>query len=282
MNGFDPMIRWDGQTSQAELAGLAAPATGPTLGVSGSGAIVGTYTAYVRFVDRFGFYSNLSPISNTLAAQNLGTAGNITNATFTAPIQITSASHGLATGTIIKITGVGGNTSANGTWTIVALDANTFTLNGSSGNNTYTGSGTWVSGVSTINYTGVATTTDSKVVRRQILRNTDGQAITYYVDLDTTDLSTTAFSSTKNDTTLATGESQAILDQSGLPLANLRYVPPSHKTSLASHLSRLFLGGQYDEQRGSVIVANGSNKVTGVGTDWVATLAGRQLYIVGA
>ena len=283
VNGYDPMLRWDGQTAQAELAGLAAPTLTPAMAGSGTGAIVGSYFAYTRFADRFGFYSNLSPISLQLTAAAVGTSGTITNATFAAPIQITTtAPHGLSTGTIIKVVGVGGNTSTNGTWTITVVDDSNFTLNGSSGNATYTGAGTYTTGISTITYTNIQTPTDPKVVRRQILRNTDGQANTFYVDVDTTDLSSTTFQSTQTDTLLAAGEVQAILDTDGLPLANLRYVPPTHKTTLASHLDRLFLWGQYDENRGSIQVSTGSTTVTGVGTDWVAGLVGRQLYVVGA
>lgn len=275
------MIRWDGRTAQVELAGLSPTTQAISLSGSGSGAIVGTYQSYVRFLDRFGFVSNLSPISNTFVAKNAGTSGNISNATFTAPIQITSTAHGLTTGTIVKVSGVGGNTSANGTFSITVIDANTFSLDGSSGNGTYTGSGTWISGISTIIYSNVATPTDPKVVRRQILRNADGEASVYYVDIDTTDLTSTTFTSTKTDTFLTAGQAVPILTQAGLPLANLNFIPPSHKTTLASHLSRLFLGGQYNEDRGAAIVTNGSNQVQGVGTDWVASLAGRAFYVTG-
>src|SRR5262249_52886011 len=56
---------------------------------------------------------------------------------------ITSANHGLTTGAQVVITGVGGNTTANATWTITRIDANTFSLNGSTGNAAYTSGGTW-------------------------------------------------------------------------------------------------------------------------------------------
>ena len=281
VNGFDPMIRWDGRTAQVELAGIVAPINADTLGGSGVGAIVGTYTSYVRFLDRFGFVSNLSPISNTFVASSSGTTGNITGATFAAPIVITSAAHGLATGDTVLVSGVGGNTSANGTWTITVVDADDFSLDGSSGNSTYTGSGSWIAGISTIIYTNVPVPTDPKVVRRQILRNLDGEASVYYVDIDTTDLTSTTFTSTQTDTQLAAGLAVTILTPAGLPLANLNFIAPNWKTSLASHLSRLFLGGQYNEQRGACIVTNGSTQVIGVGTDWVAGLVGRAFYVVG-
>jgi hypothetical protein len=71
--------------------------------------------------------------------------GKITNATNASPIQITTMTpHGLATGAIVAISGVVGNTNANGPgWTITYVDPNNFTLNGSSGNAGYTSGGTW-------------------------------------------------------------------------------------------------------------------------------------------
>jgi hypothetical protein len=70
-------------------------------------------------------------------------SGAITGATAASPIQITSAGHGLTAGTRVRIAGVGGNLAANGTWTIGAVTANTFTLTGSVGNGAYTAGGTW-------------------------------------------------------------------------------------------------------------------------------------------
>jgi hypothetical protein len=69
--------------------------------------------------------------------------GNITNATNVNPIVITSANHGLATAQSVTITGVGGDTAANGTWSITKIDANTFSIP-VAGNGAYTGGGTWV------------------------------------------------------------------------------------------------------------------------------------------
>ena len=61
---------------------------------------------------------------------------------YTAPISVGTANpHGLATGNRVVITGVLGNTAANGVWTITVTDATHFTLNGSSGNGTYAGGG---------------------------------------------------------------------------------------------------------------------------------------------
>lgn len=68
----------------------------------------------------------------------------ITDATNASPIVITSAGHGLQTGDRVYITGVGGNTAANGFWN-VTLDGgdpdNKFALDGSTGNGAYTSGG---------------------------------------------------------------------------------------------------------------------------------------------
>lgn len=79
--------------------------------------------------------------SGTVSARN---SGSITGATNASPIVITSASHGLTTGAYVTITGVSGNTGANGTFQVTRIDADTFSLDGSTGTGTYTTGGTWV------------------------------------------------------------------------------------------------------------------------------------------
>lgn len=65
----------------------------------------------------------------------------ITAATNTAPIQIAATNHGYKTGQKVTIAEVGGNTAANGTWTVTLVDPNNFTLNNSAGNGAYTSGG---------------------------------------------------------------------------------------------------------------------------------------------
>lgn len=70
--------------------------------------------------------------------------GTITGATNASPIVITvSAAHNLTTGTRVTIASVGGNTAANGDFTITNLTGTTFSLDGSSGNGAYTSGGNW-------------------------------------------------------------------------------------------------------------------------------------------
>ncbi len=67
----------------------------------------------------------------------------ITDATNASPIVITTASpHGLTTGAQVVITGVGGNTNANSTWSVLYVSGTKFSLSGSSGNANYTSGGT--------------------------------------------------------------------------------------------------------------------------------------------
>lgn len=65
----------------------------------------------------------------------------ITGATNATPIKITATSHGYKSGQKVTIASVGGNTAANGTWTVTSVDPNNFTLNNSIGNGAYTSGG---------------------------------------------------------------------------------------------------------------------------------------------
>jgi hypothetical protein len=72
----------------------------------------------------------------------------ITGATNASPIVITSVNHGLSTGNTVVVQDCLGNTTANGTWTVTRLTADTFSLNDSNGTSsgTYTTTpapGTW-------------------------------------------------------------------------------------------------------------------------------------------
>lgn len=61
----------------------------------------------------------------------------------TTPIVIESPGHGLSTGLEVEVRGVQGTTAANGTFIVLADDADRFTLFRSVGNSDYLGGGTW-------------------------------------------------------------------------------------------------------------------------------------------
>lgn len=205
-NGVDPVLRWDGLENAAVPAGVAKPSTALLLSGSGAGGITGSYRAYTRFVDKYGNYSDLSPVSD---AASVNAAGTVT-------------------------------------------------------------------------YTAVPTPTDSKVTRRQVLRNTAGQFATFYVDIDTTDVSSSALTSTRTDADLKTQESQALLDAEGADIANVHGTPPDHKPYVAFHLNRMWMAGTATYAEGSVSVTKTSTTVLGHGTEWTAQMAGRYLHVSGA
>lgn len=199
-NGFQTVKRYDGTTTGIETAGVAAPSSAMTLGTSGAGAITGTYTAYQRFVDRLGNFSNLSPISNTVTPVN----------------------------------------------------------------------------VTTFDFTSVPIPASSQVVTRQILRNANGNLATYYVDVESTNLTATSFSSTKSDATLITGTPVTVAN-----FINGYGVPPNDLSLLINSKSRLLMSGEAVYSLGAVSLTNGSATVTGIGTNWTSVLAGRYLYVAG-
>lgn len=82
----------------------------------------------------------LALVAGSLAKKD---TGSITGATNASPIVVTSAGHGLTTGTRVTVSGVGGNSAANGTFMVTAVDADTFSLDSSTGNGAYTSGGAW-------------------------------------------------------------------------------------------------------------------------------------------
>jgi len=281
LDGMNPVKRWDGLLPAPVDAGLIAPTTACTV-TKGTdpGEIIGFFRAYVRWVDSRGNVSNLSPISNTELCE--GDSGAVTNATNTSPIRITtSGAHGLATGDVVRIEGTVGNTGCIATWEVTVVDATNFDLNFSAGDGTYVSGGTWISGVDRITYSDVPVPTDPKVVRKQILRNTDGQFTTFYVDVDTTDLAGTSFDTDNTDEDLSFTTGIPLLTSDGLPFADANYPPPDFFTSMAHHNSRMFAGCIRIYREGGAVLTNASTAVVGLGTNWTPTLAGRFLYVDG-
>ncbi|MCI0704510.1 MAG: FG-GAP-like repeat-containing protein [Planctomycetia bacterium] len=117
------------------------------VGVAGNTSANGTF--YIQNVTPNTF-ELVGSTGNAAATANTGTwialPGIITNVSGAgvSPIVITSPNHQLRTGQQITISNVGGNTNANGTFFITRIDANQFSLNGTTGNGAYaTRTGTW-------------------------------------------------------------------------------------------------------------------------------------------
>lgn len=82
-------------------------------------------------------------LSTQVGSLALADTAAITAASNASPIVITSAAHGLSTGTRVTISGVGGNTAANDTFVVTVVSADTFSLDSSTGNGAYTSGGNW-------------------------------------------------------------------------------------------------------------------------------------------
>jgi hypothetical protein len=282
-NGIDPVLIWDGTSGLARPAGLNPPATAPTLGGMTIGSITGKLVAWVRFVDGYGNVSNLSPMSNIV---NFGTDGFVQNATYSASgaVTVTAPNHGLTGATQVIISGCLGMPQINGTWAISVVDSNTFTISNLVNKaGVYTGGGVWTQGMQTVVYGSVPTPADPQVVRRQILRNVAGNAECLYVDIDTTDLASTSFTSTSTDADLLSNVAVPLTyGDDDLPFANRNGLPPSHKQAIAAHKGRIFLAGDTDYSVGHAEPTFNSTQVKGVGTKWKANFAYRLIYLDSA
>lgn len=274
--GIGPMKAWNGYASAIRDAGVPAPPTLIVVGSSTAGTITGALYGYQRWLDADGRVSNVSPIS--AVHEPSSSTKTITGATNTTPIVITATSHGFSTGNTVRIEGVLGNYSANGTWVVTNLTANTFSLDGSEGVADYTAGGSALKGVGQIDYSSVDAPTDSRVTRRQILRNKDGNTTVFYIDVDSTDLSATTFSSTNTDDQL--GDAVVMVDSADFDINLESHSEPlAHKRYIASHYSRLWAAGAVEYKEGACVVTNGSATVTGIGpTNWTSSMVGWEFY----
>ena len=91
-------------------------------------------------------YNNSGTPTLELTAWTAGDTGAITGATNATPIVITTSGTAPATGAIVTISGVGGNTAANGTFRVTNLSGTTFSLQTLAANANVAGSGAYTSG----------------------------------------------------------------------------------------------------------------------------------------
>jgi hypothetical protein len=275
-NGISPVRTWDGYASNSTVAAVPAPTQAVNLSGSGEGQIAGVRYAYLRYLDADGTPGNVSPLSDPYEPSS--TNGTITAATNATPIVLTDVGHGLTTGDIIQVRGVNGCYTANGTWAVTVLTADTFELDGSQGIGDYTDGGTWTQGVSTLTYGNLAVVSDSRVAKRQILRNKDGNTQVFYVDIETTDLISTSLNSTALDDALT--EAVTLVDTTGNDLnLNARSEPPAFKRYLSYHQSRMWMVGDVKYNEGAARLLNGSTFVFGVGhTGWTSSMVGWEFF----
>lgn len=173
-----------------------------------------------------------------------------------------------------------GSGGINGTYTAYVryLDAR-----GNPGNLSAVSNSIVATNAGQINYTNLPIPTTGKVKTRQILRNTSGQAGTYYVDVEDSNVTSSTATGYKTDAQLSTSTPLVLFDATnGLPVGNRFGVPPDTKPFLAFHLGRMWLAGFSPYAEGSCKVTRHSTTVTGIGTEWRANWTNRFLYVVGA
>lgn len=94
-------------------------------------------------IDFIASLSYLPSLVTLSAVAFMSSTHTITDATNASPIVITTnAAHGLSTGALVVVTGVLGNTAADGTWYIEVLSDTTLRLLTSEGNSAYISGGT--------------------------------------------------------------------------------------------------------------------------------------------
>jgi hypothetical protein len=111
-------------------------------GIDGDGGVVAVDPSNAAIVYGFDnqFLIKTSDGGDHWALSDLGSIP-IINATIGPPITVTARGHLFQDGQVVTISGVQGNTAANGPQTVVIVDADNFHLVGTTGNSAYTGGG---------------------------------------------------------------------------------------------------------------------------------------------
>lgn len=131
----------DGYITTSGASTGTATLKSPTLNTN---AIAGIAGLRVQINGPTNIGTDLAPLGNNgLYDISAAPTFSVTAASNASPVQITtSVAHGLTTGDTVTVTGVLGNTGANGTFVITVVDPTNFTLTGSTGNAAYTSGGT--------------------------------------------------------------------------------------------------------------------------------------------
>ena len=133
----------DPTTSLIIVKTQSLPGTGDQVTIAGTNVVDGVWTVTSPTIGaqgpQFLLAGSQSKSSGSYSCCNgtWTTSGSISNASNARPIVITSSSS-LGSGAQVTISGVPGNTAANGTFTVTNVDSTHFSLNGSAGNGNYT------------------------------------------------------------------------------------------------------------------------------------------------
>lgn len=134
--------------------------------------------------------------------------------------------------------------------------------------------------VASLSYSNIPVSSDTRVTKRRIWRNTHGQEITWYLDVEIDDNTTIIASSTKTDDQLLASTAEPFLTEDGWPNANRHTIPPSFMRVVASFQDRTWWCAPSEYRTGSVWRV-GSTTVEGTDTNWTSSMVGRKLRVSG-
>lgn len=117
-----------------------------------------------------------------------------------------------------------------------------------------------------ISYYSIPVSSDSRVVGRQIWRNTYGQEQTWYLDLEIYDNATTIASSTRTDEQLMQRQAMPMYTKDGYPNANRFVPPPDFMSAVVSYRDRTWWSVPVEYNQGSISVSG--TTVTGANVSW--------------
>lgn len=280
-NGLGPMVRWFPDDEIVEEVGVPAPTAPIVATPSGQGALSGTRVAAVRFVDRLGMPGPISPLS---APFSLGADGLVTNlyrdtATGKTVVEC-DRPHGITSPSYVEFSDV--SRSADGPRQATRIDDVRMLVGGiGAAESNWSAGGSWSRGSASVLYSGLPTTNDPRLVRRQVLRSLEGTTDALYVDVDSEVLSTTTASSSLTDDQLAGREMVPIAPEAleASPLRNSP--PPQDKACLVSHGGLLFAAGSAHYSTGHVSYIAGLTTAWTVGASWGSWAVGRVLKVHG-
>lgn len=281
-NGVDRGIIYDGRSAAAWDLGIFAPPSAPTVGHSGGGhATAGLYLFAYRYVDANGIGSNLSPEASVTAADNdeFSWSGLVasTNPRVT-QIELYRSASAEATALYRVAVIANGTTSFSGD---VLSDSNlisepTATAGVTGVITTITNTG----GKATIGFSGSVPLYAGAVI---VVQNSDVDAYNEATFIITS-VGGSSFVTDQAYVSAGTGgqwvlQNVALFTDATNQSYGWRFSPPPNFKKLPVYFQdRLWLGIDVEYTAGTITTTSGSNSITGVGTNWPSTLAGRYVY----
>lgn len=131
----------------------------------------------------------------------------------------------------------------------------------------------------TVSYTNVPLSSDTRVTKREIYRSTEGQSITLYKVATINDNNTTTASETYTDEELVDLESLPVTNPDGSVNSRRFGIPPDWKRQVLHHLGRTLWLANVTYTEGHIEVTQSSTTVQGRGTNFTAQMVGRVLHV---